>query len=208
MRFTMPDGNYLRTLNKFGTLYNGQIQQAKHVHLHTRYRVHFIGYGVSGESTWLTANMQKFTPPQGAFESVKVPYVNGEVKYAGKWTWSDITFNVLNSYDNSVERALQNQLQRQKDTQEQTTGDAPSGYKFTTVFERTDGHQITLARWVLEGCFLIDAKEDEASNEDYQFSQIACTMSYDNAVLYDGNGVLIPTTTSAVIGNAQEALLY
>lgn len=204
----MPELAFNRTLNKFGTLYNGQIQQAKHVHLHTRYRVSFIGYGVDGQSAFLTASMQKFQPPQGAFEAIKVPYVNGEIKYPGKWTWSDITFSVLNSYDNSVERALQNQIQRQKDMSEMTTGDAPSGFKFTTVFERTDGHQESLAKWVLEGCFLIDAKEDESSNEDYNFSVINCTLSYDNALLYDRNGVLLPTTSSVVVNNSAEALLY
>lgn len=196
------------TLTKFGTLYNNEIQRAKFNHLHGRYRVSMIGYGATGEAAFLTANMQKFTPPQGSFETQTIDYVNGEIKYAGKWTWSASSFAVFNTYDNSVERALQNQLQRQRDMAEQTTGDAPSGYKFTTVFERTDGHQNTVCYWVLEGCWLTKAQEDEASNNDHGTSVISCEMVFDNATLYDRDGVMIPRTSSSVVSDPAEAYAY
>lgn len=198
----------VNTVSKFGTINNGEILRTKYVHTKDKYRVTFIGFGVNGESKYLTAEMTKFDPPTATFDSHKLDYVNGQVKFAGRVTWDNITFTLFDTYDNSVFQALQNQLQRQKDMFEQTTADAPSTYKFRCVFERTSGHQATVRSWLLEGCFLISVKEDSTDNGSGDFSSINVTMSFDNATSYDRDGNMIPTTSSEVVKDPQDAYAY
>ena len=201
----MADINKVDTLSKFGVILDGETQRAKFYHLKTRYRVRFIGMGVNTEGDNLTMTMAEFDTPKGAFESQKVDLVNGEIKYPGKWTWEDINFKVFNTYDNSNYRALYDQIQRQRNIYEQTTGDAPNNYKFTSVFEHTDGHQVTLSYWVMEGCFLQKAQTEGGSNGDHSHMTIDCTMSFDNATLYDQDGNQIPTVDSGVVTDITEA---
>lgn len=196
------------TLSKFGTLNNGEISRAKFQHLIGRYRVSFIGFGVDGQSSILTSEMSKFSTPNGQHEDKSVKYVNGTIYYPGEWSWEAVSFTVFNSYDNKVYQALQNQLQRQRDNYEVTYGDAPSNYKFKTVFEHTDGHQKTLSYWVLEGCWLQKAKPSDAENGNYDVSVIDVSMRYDNASLFDRDGNLLSTTSSEVVDDPTDAYLY
>jgi hypothetical protein len=102
---------------------------------------------------------------------------------------------------------LWNQLQRQRNIYEQTTGDAPNTYKFTTVVEHTDGHQETLSYWVMEGCFLSKAQPSENfENGQYAPITIECGLVFDNATLYDRDGNLIPTEDAGVITDLGTAL--
>lgn len=196
------------TMSKFGTLNNGEIARAKFQHLTGRYRVSFIGFGVDGQSSVLTSEMSKFTTPKCSFEKKNVQYVNGPIHYLGGKSWENISFTVFNSYDNSTYRALQNQLQRQADTTEVTFADAPSNYKFKTIFEHTDGHQKTLSYWVIEGCSLLKANPSDAENGGYDVSTIDCEMAYDNANLFDRDGNLIKTTSSEVVDDPTDAYIY
>ena len=204
----MPKAANFETLSKFGTLNNGDIARAKFQHLIGRYRVSFIGFGVNGQSSVLTSEMSKFATPKGSHEEKSVEYVNGTIYYPGKWTWNTIEFTVFNSYDNKCYQALQNQLQRQRDTTEVTYGDAPSNYKFKTIFEHTDGHQKTLSYWVIEGCWLMKADPSDAENGNFDVSTINCSMRYDNASLFDREGNLIRTTSSEVVDDPTDAYLY
>ena len=197
--------NSANTLSKFGTLVDGNIIREKFYHLQTRYRVRFIGMGVEGDNINLTTSMMEFATPKGDFEDKKVDLVNGELKYPGKWTWKDITFKMFNTYDNAVYRACYNQIQRQRDIFEQTTGDAPSKYKFTTVFEHTDGHQDTLGYWLMEGCFLKNAHTEGGKNGTHDVMTITCEMAFDNATLYDKDGNQIPSRSAGVIEDPADA---
>lgn len=198
----------VNTLSKFGTLQNGKTARAKFFHLKGRYRVSFIGFGIDGQGSTLTAEMVEFAQPSGSFNKQSVNYVNGEIHYAGKWSWQDISFKLFNTYDNSVYRALLNQLQRQRDFTEQTTGDAPSNYKFQCIFENTDGHQSTLSYWIIEGCWLQDLQIDGSSNNSDEASQITCKMVFDNATLYDKDGVAVPTSSAEVVSDLNAAYVY
>jgi len=203
----MADINNIDTLSKFGVKLNGDIQRAKFYHLKTRYRARFIGMGVTTDGDNLTMTMQKFDTPKGNFETKTVDLVNGQLKYPGKWTWTDLNFTVFNTYDNTNYKALYNQIQRQRNIYEQTTGDAPNNYKFTTIFEHTDGHQETLSYWVMEGCFLQKAQTGDGENGTHDYMTIDCTISFDNATLYDADGNQIPSADSGVIHDLVDAKL-
>ena len=199
--------NNVDTLSKFGVILDGENRKEKFYHLQTRFRVRFVGMGVNNEHTNLTMSMKSFTPPKGQFEDVKVDLVNGELHYPGKWTWSPSAFVVYNTYDNTNYKALWNQIQRQRNIYDQTTGDAPNTYKFTTVVEHTDGHQDTLSYWVMEGCYLTKAQAAENwENGNHNPITIDCELVYDNATLYDRDGNLIPTEDSGIITDIGTAL--
>lgn len=200
--------NSANTLSKFGTSVDGNITREKFYHLQTRYRVRFIGMGVTDDNINLTTNMAEFETPKGDFKPLKIDLVNGELKYPGKWEWQDLTFKLFNTYDNAVYRACYNQIQRQRDIFEQVTGDAPNTYKFTTVFEHTDGHQDSLGYWLMEGCFLQSAQTDGGKNGEHQHMTITCKMSFDNATLYDADGNQIPSTNAGVIIDPTTAFTY
>ena len=203
----MAELNYNETLSKFGVILDGNNRLEKFYHLPTRFRVRFIGMGVNTEHTNLTMSMRKFAPPKGAFEKQTVELVNGSLYYPGKWNWDPISFSVYNTYDNSNYKALWNQIQRQRNIYDQTTGDAPNTYKFTTVVEHTDGHQDTLSYWVMEGCFLTKAQQAaDFENGTHTALEIDCEIVFDNATLYDRDGNLIPTEDSGVITDLGTAL--
>jgi len=201
----MADINNVDTLSKFGVILDGETQRQKFYHLKTRYRVRFIGMGVNTEGDNLTMTMSEFDTPKGEFEDKTVELVNGQIKYPGAWTWQNVSFKVFNTYDNTNYKALYNQIQRQRNIYEQTTGDAPNNYKFTTVFEHTDGHQDTLGYWVMEGCYLKKAQPEGASNGDHAQMMIDCEISFDNATLYDVDGNQIPTVDSGIITDVANA---
>lgn len=196
------------TLSKFGVSIDNEIKREKFYHLQTRYRVRFIGMGCDGDNINMSTSMFSFDTPKGSFADQKIDLVNGELKYPGKWTWQDIKFTMFNTYDNTVYRACYNQIQRQRDIFEQVTGDAPSTYKFTTVFEHTDGHQDTLGYWLIEGCFLKEATTEGGENGKHDAMKITCNMSFDNATLYDADGNQIPYNTAGVIGDVKTAFTY
>lgn len=202
---TIQDAN---TLSKFGVFLNGENRREKFYHLQTRYRVRFIGMGVTGDGEDLTMSMKEFETPKGKFESQKVDLVNGEIKYPGKWTWEPVSFKVFNTYDNSNYRALYNQIQRQRNIYEQTTGDAPNNYKFTTVFEHTDGHQDTLGYWLMEGCWLVQAQTQGGINGTHEAMTIDCQIDFDNATLYDQDGNQIPSADAGIISDVTNAFSF
>lgn len=175
------------TLSKFGVQINEKnIGPVKFNHLETRYRVLFEGFGnKDDDGDILTLDMKEFDTPKGDFTSKTIDLVNGQIKYPGEWKWADVNFKVYNTYDNSAYKALYNQIQRQRDIYNQVTGDAPSQYKFTTIFQHTDGHQYVLSQWKLEGCFLMKAQTGSGKNNSYESMVIDCTLSFDNASLYD-----------------------
>lgn len=184
--------SYVDTVSKFGTKLEGRNQRVKFTNLPTRYRVRFIGLGRYWGSDDITMDMKEFSTPKGSFESQSIETVNGTIKYPGKWTWSDVEFKVYNSYDNANFWALFRQIQEQRDLSEQNTGTVPENYKFVTIFEHTDGHQNETSYWVMEGCWLLKVEDGaNGNNGNHEATTIDCSMSIDNASLYDYNGVLI-----------------
>ena len=99
-----------------------------------------------------------------------------------------------------------NQIQRQRNIYEQTTGDAPNTYKFTTIFEHTDGHQDTLSYWLIEGCYLTDASTQAGDNGNHDAMTIDVNMVFDNASLFDADGNQIPTADAGIISDITTAM--
>lgn len=182
---------HVDTLSKFGTKLEDRNQRTKFNHLKTRYRVIFEGFAapIGGEN--ISMDMKSFTTPKGAFERQTINTVNGDVYYPGKWEWQDQSFVVYDSYDNMNYKELYRQIQLQRNLSEQVTGTVSQNYKYVSKFEYTDGHQNAIGTWVMEGCFLMQAHPDDAENGTHDSMVINCTQSFDNATLYDADGVLI-----------------
>lgn len=182
---------HVDTLSKFGTKLADRNQRTKFPKLKTRFRVLFEGFAapIGGEN--VSMDMKSFTTPKGAFEKQTIATVNGDVYYPGKWTWSDQSFTVYDSYDNMNYKELYRQIQLQRNLSEQVTGTVAQNYKYTCKMECTDGHQNAIATWVMEGCFLMQAQPEDMENGSHDAMTISCTQSFDNATLYDHDGILI-----------------
>ena len=88
-------------------------------------------------------------------------------------------------------KELYRQIQLQRDLSEQVTGTVSQNYKYVSKFENTDGHQNAICTWVMEGCFLMKAQPEDGENGDHSSQVINCSQRFDNACLYDYDGVLI-----------------
>ena len=127
--------------------------------LQFRFRVGFINFGVSNETSVLTRQVSDVTRPNLSFAEIPLQIYNSTVKLAGKHTWADITVNLRDDASGQVSTLVGQQLQKQLNFMEQAS--APSGidYKFRLEYDILDGGngQITptvLEQWLLEGCFL------------------------------------------------------
>lgn len=183
--------DYVNSLSKFGTKLADKNQRVKFNKLKTRYRVTFEGFAapIGGES--ITMDMKSCDAPKGKFTEQTIETVNGPIYYPGKWEWEPLNFTVYDSYDNMNYKELYRQIQRQRDLSEQVTGTVPQNYKFVTKFENTDGHHNTIATWVMEGCFLLQAQPEGGENGSHDSQTISCSLRFDNANLYDYDGTLI-----------------
>lgn len=199
--------DYVNTLSKFGTKLADRNQRTKFNHLKTRYRVTFEGFAapIGGEN--ITMDMRSFTTPKGAFDEQVIETVNGPIYYPGKWTWESTNFTVYDSYDNMNYKELYRQIQLQRDLSEQVTGTVSENYKYTTLFEYTDGHQNAIATWVMEGCWLMQAQPEDGDNGNHESMLINCSQRFDNACLYDYDGTLI-TGDGAVSTLMSKVLAY
>jgi len=199
--------NHINTLSKFGQKLEDRNQRTKFNHLKTRYRVLFEGFAapIGGEN--VSMDMRTFTTPKGAFTKETIEGVNGPIYYPGKWEWSDVDFSVYNTYDNMNYKELYRQIQLQRDLSQQVTGTVSQNYKFVTKFEHLDGHFNAMATWVMEGCFLLQAQPEDGDNGNHESQLINCTMSIDNASLYDYDGTLI-TGDGAVSTMMSKVMAY
>lgn len=182
---------HVNTLSKFGTKLEDRNQRVKFPKLKTRFRVLFEGFAapIGGEN--ITMDCRTFTTPKGSFEEKQIDCVNGPIYYPGLWTWQANSFTVYDSYDNVNYKELYRQIQLQRDLSEQVTGTVSQNYKYVSKFEATDGHQNAICTWVMEGCFLLQAQTQDAEAGDHSAMLIDCSQRFDNACLYDYDGVLI-----------------
>ena len=162
-----------------------------------RFRVTFLGLGVSQPTTELTKQVMDFTRPSVTFDNIDLPVYNSTIRLAGKHSWGDITCQVRDDAGGNVSRLVGEQLQKQLDFAEQSSAASGIDYKFTTVFEVLDGGNganapIALETWTILGCYLQGVNYNEANYATgTEPMTVTMTIRYDNA---------LQTTTGADVG--------
>jgi hypothetical protein len=161
-----------------------------------RFRVTFLGLGVTQPTTELTKQVISFTRPNVTFENIDLPIYNSTIRLAGKHSWADITCEVRDDAAGNVSRLVGEQLQKQLDFMEQSSAASGIDYKFTTVFEVLDGGNgvntpIALETWTISGCYLQAVNYNDANYGTSDAMTVSMTMRYDNA---------LQTTTGADVG--------
>jgi hypothetical protein len=173
-----------------------------------RFRVTFLGLGVSQPTTELTKQVVSFTRPNVTFENIDLPIYNSTIKLAGKYAWQDITCEARDDAGGNVSRLVGEQLQKQLDFMEQSSAASGIDYKFTTVFEVLDGGNgantpVALETWNILGCYLQGVNYNDANYADNNPMTVSMTIRYDNAMQTltgadVGVGANIPLTVNNV----------
>ena len=162
-----------------------------------RFRVTFLGLGVTQPTTELTKQVMDFTRPSVTFDNIDLPIYNSTIRLAGKHSWGDITCTVRDDAGGNVSRLVGEQLQKQLDFMEQSSAASGIDYKFTTVFEVLDGGNganapIALETWTIMGCYLQGVNYGDANyGTGTDPMTVAMTIRFDNAM---------QTTTGADVG--------
>jgi len=174
-----------------------------------RFRVTFLGLGVTQPTTELTKQVMDFTRPSVTFDNIDLPIYNSTIRLAGKHSWADITCTVRDDAGGNVARLVGEQLQKQLDFMEQSSAASGIDYKFTTVFEVLDGGNganapIALETWNILGCYLQGVNYGEANyGSGTEPMTVAMTIRFDNAMQTTtgadvGVGAAIPLTVNNV----------
>ena len=173
-----------------------------------RFRVTFLGLGVSQPTTELTKQVVSFTRPNVTFENIDLPIYNSTIKLAGKYAWQDITCEARDDAGGNVTRLVGEQLQKQLDFLEQSSAASGIDYKFTTVFEVLDGGNgtnapVALETWNILGCYLQGVNYNDANYGTNEAMTVSMTIRYDNAMQTltgadVGVGATIPLTVNNV----------
>lgn len=162
-----------------------------------RFRVTFLGLGVTQPTTELTKQVMDFSRPTVTFDNIDLPIYNSTIRLAGKHSWGDITCTLRDDAGGNVSRLVGEQLQKQLDFMEQSSAASGIDYKFTTVFEVLDGGNgvnvpIALETWTIMGCYLQGVNYGDANyGSGTEPMTVAMTIRYDNAM---------QTTTGADVG--------
>jgi hypothetical protein len=161
-----------------------------------RFRVTFLGLGVTQPTTELTKQVISFSRPNVTFENIDLPIYNSTIRLAGKHSWQDVTCEVRDDAAGNVSRLVGEQLQKQLDFMEQSSAASGIDYKFTTVFEVLDGGNgvntpIALETWTISGCYLQAVNYNDANYGTSDAMTVSMTIRYDNA---------LQTTTGADVG--------
>jgi hypothetical protein len=162
-----------------------------------RFRVTFLGLGVTQPTTELTKQVMDFSRPNVTFDNIDLPIYNSTIRLAGKHSWQDITCQLRDDAGGNVSRLVGEQLQKQLDFLEQSSAASGIDYKFTTVFEVLDGGNgvntpVALETWTILGCYLQGVNYNDANyGSGTEPMTGTMTIRYDNAV---------QTTTGADVG--------
>ena len=161
-----------------------------------RFRVTFLGLGVTQPTTELTKQVISFTRPNVTFENIDLPIYNSTIRLAGKHAWQDVSCEVRDDAAGNVSRLVGEQLQKQLDFMEQSSAASGIDYKFTTIFEVLDGGNgvntpIALETWTISGCYLQAVNYNDANYGTSDAMTVSMTIRYDNA---------LQTTTGADVG--------
>ena len=156
-----------------------------------RFRVTFIGFGVSQPTTELTKQVMDITRPTVQFGDIVVDVYNSKVKLLGKPEWQDITVNLRDDASGAASKLIGEQLQKQFDFAEQASAASGIDYKFTLQIEMLDGGNGAenggagaqpIEIWQCYGCYLSQVNYGEVNYASgTEVVKIALTVKYDNA---------------------------
>jgi hypothetical protein len=173
-----------------------------------RFRVTFLGLGVSQPTTELTKQVMDFTRPNVTFENIDLPIYNSTVRLAGKHNWQDITCQVRDDAGGNVSRLVGEQLQKQLDFLEQSSAASGIDYKFVTQFEVLDGGNgnnapVALETWTILGCYLQAVNYNNGDYSDNSPMTVSMTIRYDNALqtITGAAGVGVGSTVPRTVGD-------
>lgn len=155
--------------------------------LQHRFRLTFINFGVSVDTTSLTRQVIDVNRPTMTFEKITLPVYNSTLYLAGKHTWNELSVNLRDDVSGTISKIIGEQLQKQLDVVEQSSAVAGQGYKFQTNIEILDGGNGVFAPNVLEtwecyGCFITSANYNNLSYGSNEPATIQLSIAYDNAV--------------------------
>ena len=173
-----------------------------------RFRVTFLGLGVTQPTTELTKQVISFTRPNVTFDNIDLPIYNSTIRLAGKHSWTDITCEVRDDAGGNVSRLVGEQLQKQLDFMEQSSAASGIDYKFTTVFEVLDGGNgtnapVALETWNVLGCYLQGVNYNDANyGSGTEPMTVSMTIRYDNALQLSGGvgSPITPTVNNVATG--------
>jgi hypothetical protein len=86
-----------------------------------RFRVTFLGLGVTQPTTELTKQVMDFSRPAVTFDNIDLPIYNSTIKLAGKYSWADLTCNLRDDAGGNVSKLVGEQLQKQLDFAEMSS---------------------------------------------------------------------------------------
>lgn len=163
-----------------------------------RFRVSFIGFGVSTPTTELTKQVMDCTKPNVGFDDITLDIYNSKIKLAGKPNWEDLTITIRDDASGAVSQLVGEQLQKQFDFAEQSSAASGIDYKFVTQIQVLDGGNgnnppSILEEWDLYGCYLKTVNYNEMNYATSDAMKITLNLRYDNAVQNaPGSGVGAP----------------
>ena len=173
-----------------------------------RFRVTFLGLGVTQPTTELTKQVVSFARPNVTFENIDLPIYNSTIRLAGKHAWQDVTCELRDDAGGNVSRLVGEQLQKQLDFMEQSSAASGIDYKFTTVYEVLDGGNganapVALETWTIFGCYLQGVNYGDSNYGSNESMTVTMTIRYDNALQTTtgqdvGVGAQIPLTVNNV----------
>ena len=178
-----------------------------------RFRVQFVKFGSSTDTTELTRQVIDVTRPNVQFTNVPIEVYNSKVNYAGKHTWQNLTINLRDDATGVTSRLIAEQLQKQFDFMEQSSARAAIDYKFQTniyILDGGNGNDVNadLEAWECYGCYLEQVNYQNLAYSDSNPATIALTVRVDNCLQKpDKSGVggnfAVRALGTAVTGQAQ-----
>lgn len=152
-----------------------------------RWRVTFLGFGVTTNTSQLTLQAMTFARPHVSFEQQVLDVYNSKVKILGKYEWSDTSVTFRDDALGQVSQIVGQQIQKQFDFNQQSSAASGIDYKFTTLVEVLDGgnadnEPVSLETWTLYGCAIREADYGEMDYKSSEPMTIKLTLQFDDAL--------------------------
>ena len=168
--------------------------------LKLRFRILFIGFGVSTDTTELTKQVVDFKRPSMKFDEQVIDVYNSKVHYAGKPAWDATTVTLRDDMQAQVQTLVGQQIQRQFDFLNQASASSASDYKFEMLCQMLDGgngisEPTILETWDLVGCYIASADYDSLDYKTSEPVTVKLNIVFDNAIQTAyGIGSAVPRT--------------
>ena len=155
-----------------------------------RFRLIFIGFGVSTDTTELTKQVIDFKRPSVKFDDQVIDVYNSKIHYAGKPAWESTTITLRDDMEGAIQSLVGQQLQRQFDFLNQASASSAYDYKFEVLAQQLDGgngisEPVVLETWDLSGCYISSADYDSVDYKSSENLTIKLNVVFDNAIQTD-----------------------